>query len=113
QSGNHWHQIFNDRSSLPRNHKETRHLVANSRPTLDSTRLLARAALKKSLKKDEYIHKTILNNSDSTSYMQEGVEKVQLQFIGCGDAFGSGGRFNTCFHIAGANTNFLIDSGFF
>lgn len=36
---------------------------------------------------------------------------MQLQFVGCGDAFGSGGRFNTCFHVSGARTNFLIDCG--
>lgn len=36
---------------------------------------------------------------------------MQLQFIGCGDAFGSGGRFNTCLHFTGADTNFLIDCG--
>jgi ribonuclease BN (tRNA processing enzyme) len=36
---------------------------------------------------------------------------MQLQFVGCGDAFGSGGRFNTCFHIVGEQTNFLIDCG--
>ncbi|MEN3347405.1 MAG: hypothetical protein V7632_1040 [Bradyrhizobium sp.] len=36
---------------------------------------------------------------------------MQLQFVGCGDAFGSGGRFNTCFHVAGARVNFLIDCG--
>jgi ribonuclease BN (tRNA processing enzyme) len=36
---------------------------------------------------------------------------MRLQFIGCGDAFGSGGRFNTCFHVSGARTNFLIDCG--
>ena len=36
---------------------------------------------------------------------------MQLQFVGCGDAFGSGGRFNTCFHVTGAQTNFLIDCG--
>lgn len=36
---------------------------------------------------------------------------MQLQFLGCGDAFGSGGRFNTCFHLTGANVNFLIDCG--
>ena len=36
---------------------------------------------------------------------------MQLQFIGCGDAFGSGGRFNTCFHLTGRCTNFLIDCG--
>lgn len=36
---------------------------------------------------------------------------MQVQFIGCGDAFGSGGRFNTCFHVTGERANFLIDCG--
>lgn len=36
---------------------------------------------------------------------------LSLQFIGCGDAFGSGGRFNTCFHVTGETVNFLIDCG--
>lgn len=36
---------------------------------------------------------------------------LSLQFIGCGDAFGSGGRFNTCFHLVGEQTNLLIDCG--
>ena len=36
---------------------------------------------------------------------------MRLQFIGSGDAFGSGGRFNTCFHLTGARTNALIDCG--
>ena len=36
---------------------------------------------------------------------------MHLQFVGCGDAFGSGGRFNTCFHVVGGGTNFLIDCG--
>ncbi len=36
---------------------------------------------------------------------------LSLQFIGCGDAFGSGGRFNTCFHLTGDSTNLLIDCG--
>jgi ribonuclease BN (tRNA processing enzyme) len=36
---------------------------------------------------------------------------MQLQFIGCGDALGSGGRANTCFHVTGASVNFLIDCG--
>src|SRR4051794_23590189 len=36
---------------------------------------------------------------------------MQLQFIGCGDALGSGGRTNTCFHITGNAVNFLIDCG--
>jgi ribonuclease BN (tRNA processing enzyme) len=36
---------------------------------------------------------------------------MQLRFVGCGDAFGSGGRCNTCFHVTGENVNFLIDCG--
>ncbi|HVV42836.1 MAG TPA: MBL fold metallo-hydrolase [Nitrobacter sp.] len=36
---------------------------------------------------------------------------MQVHFIGCGDAFGSGGRFNTCFHVTGERTNLLIDCG--
>jgi ribonuclease BN (tRNA processing enzyme) len=36
---------------------------------------------------------------------------MHLQFVGCGDAFGSGGRFNTCFHLAGQKINALIDCG--
>ncbi|MDO8401116.1 MAG: MBL fold metallo-hydrolase [Bradyrhizobium sp.] len=36
---------------------------------------------------------------------------MQLQFVGCGDAFGSGGRQNTCFHVTGHRVNFLIDCG--
>ncbi len=36
---------------------------------------------------------------------------MQVQFVGCGDALGSGGRFNTCFHVTGERVNFLIDCG--
>ena len=36
---------------------------------------------------------------------------MQLRFVGCGDALGSGGRSNTCFHVTGAHVNFLIDCG--
>ena len=36
---------------------------------------------------------------------------MHLQFVGCGDAFGSGGRLNTCFHVVGEGANFLIDCG--
>lgn len=36
---------------------------------------------------------------------------MQLRFVGCGDAFGSGGLFNTCFHVSGISANFLIDCG--
>ncbi|HEV2541775.1 MAG TPA: MBL fold metallo-hydrolase [Methylobacterium sp.] len=40
---------------------------------------------------------------------------MRLQVLGCGDAFGSGGRFNTCFHVdasdAAQTGAFLIDCG--
>ena len=36
---------------------------------------------------------------------------MRLQFVGCGDALGSGGRYNTCFHVMGDQVNFLIDCG--
>ena len=37
---------------------------------------------------------------------------MRLQFLGSGDAFGSGGRFNTCFHLERARQgNVLIDCG--
>jgi ribonuclease BN (tRNA processing enzyme) len=36
---------------------------------------------------------------------------MQLRFVGCGDALGSGGRYNTCFHVTGERVNFLIDCG--
>ena len=37
---------------------------------------------------------------------------MRLQFLGSGDAFGSGGRFNTCFHLERqAHGNVLIDCG--
>jgi len=36
---------------------------------------------------------------------------VDVQFLGSGDAFGTGGRFNTCFHVLGQYNSFLIDCG--
>jgi ribonuclease BN (tRNA processing enzyme) len=36
---------------------------------------------------------------------------MHLQFVGCGDAFGSGGRFNTCFNLVGRDFSALIDCG--
>jgi ribonuclease BN (tRNA processing enzyme) len=36
---------------------------------------------------------------------------MRLQFVGCGDALGSGGRYNTCFHLTGDTVNCLIDCG--
>ena len=37
--------------------------------------------------------------------------QVQLQFLGSGDAFGSGGRFQTCLLLGGAGGSLLIDCG--
>ncbi len=36
---------------------------------------------------------------------------MRLTFLGSGDAFGSGGRFNTCFYVEADGTNFLVDCG--
>lgn len=36
---------------------------------------------------------------------------MQLTFVGFGEAFGSGGRFNTCVYVEAANTRFLIECG--
>jgi ribonuclease BN (tRNA processing enzyme) len=36
---------------------------------------------------------------------------MRLTVVGCGDAFGSGGRLQTCYHVATAETCFLIDCG--
>ncbi len=36
---------------------------------------------------------------------------IQVRFIGSGDAFGSGGRFNTCIMISSLEEKFLVDCG--
>lgn len=36
---------------------------------------------------------------------------MRLTVVGCGDAFGSGGRYNTCFRLEAAGKTFLIDCG--
>jgi len=36
---------------------------------------------------------------------------MQLTVIGCGDAFGAGGRLQTCFHVRSKAASFLIDCG--
>jgi len=45
--------------------------------------------------------------SDGTS----GATAMRVQFVGCGDAFGSGGRFNTCIHVSTKDRTFLLDCG--
>ncbi len=39
------------------------------------------------------------------------MSEVVLQFLGSGDAFGSGGRFQTCFQLIGPGGSLLIDCG--
>jgi ribonuclease BN (tRNA processing enzyme) len=36
---------------------------------------------------------------------------MKLTVVGCGDAFGSGGRLQTCYHVVTSATSFLIDCG--
>ena len=36
---------------------------------------------------------------------------MKLTVVGSGDAFGSGGRLQTCYHVEAARTRFLIDCG--
>jgi ribonuclease BN (tRNA processing enzyme) len=36
---------------------------------------------------------------------------MKLTVVGCGDAFGSGGRLQTCFYVEAAPARFLIDCG--
>jgi ribonuclease BN (tRNA processing enzyme) len=36
---------------------------------------------------------------------------MELTVVGCGDAFGSGGRLQTCFYVKTAGGSFLIDCG--
>src|SRR5437762_2999841 len=37
--------------------------------------------------------------------------QVAVRFLGCGDTFGSGGRFQTCFYVQSEEARFLIDCG--
>ena len=39
------------------------------------------------------------------------MNKVVIKFLGCGDNFGSGGRFQTCILVRSNETTFLIDCG--
>jgi len=39
------------------------------------------------------------------------MSELRLRFLGSGDAFGSGGRFQTCLHLEGPDGNLLIDCG--
>ena len=43
--------------------------------------------------------------------LRGGATSTTLAVVGCGDAFGSGGRLQTCFHVSSGDTRFLIDCG--
>lgn len=45
------------------------------------------------------------------SIMDEESGNVKLHTIGNGDAFGSGGHFQTCFYVHSSNYHFLVDCG--
>ena len=38
-------------------------------------------------------------------------DAVSVQFLGCGDAFGSGGRLQTCIYVNSGSARFLLDCG--
>ena len=40
-----------------------------------------------------------------------GVSGVTVRFLGSGDAFGSGGRFQACIHVRSQSANLLLDCG--
>lgn len=39
------------------------------------------------------------------------MSQVEVRFLGSGDAFGSGGRFQACIHVRAGGTQFLLDCG--
>src|SRR5919199_3572397 len=39
------------------------------------------------------------------------MSQVHLQFLGSGDAFGSGGRLQTCIYVDAGSDRFLVDCG--
>jgi ribonuclease BN (tRNA processing enzyme) len=39
------------------------------------------------------------------------MNEMTVRLLGCGDAFGSGGRFQTCIHVQGKSGQWLIDCG--
>ena len=64
------------------------------------------------------LHRSIYKNEASFS-LTHGAERVQsaggtlieVQFLGSGDAFGSGGRFQTCVLLSSADGQLLLDCG--
>lgn len=48
---------------------------------------------------------------DPASIPDSAPRRIELQFIGSGDAFASGGRFQTCLRLSGAGEAVLVDCG--
>src|SRR5262245_35726680 len=48
---------------------------------------------------------------DALSWKEKVMTEVEVMFLGSGDAFGSGGRFQTCILVKTPTSNFLIDCG--
>lgn len=53
----------------------------------------------------DFARKSLLNMDDNK------MDKVIVEVLGCGDAFASGGSFNTCYYVHSKNYRFLIDCG--
>jgi ribonuclease BN (tRNA processing enzyme) len=49
--------------------------------------------------------------ADAHNVSPSTAEKVRLRFLGSGDNFGSGGRFQACIHVDTGTTRFLMDCG--
>jgi ribonuclease BN (tRNA processing enzyme) len=60
------------------------------------------------LSRRRYHHHHLIS---ACSHWVETMSQVELQFLGSGDAFGSGGRFQTCLLLRGAGDPVLIDCG--
>jgi ribonuclease BN (tRNA processing enzyme) len=52
-----------------------------------------------------------MNRIWDTPNTSQGSRFMLVKFLGCGDAFGSGGRLNTCFLVNRGDASFLIDCG--
>jgi ribonuclease BN (tRNA processing enzyme) len=53
----------------------------------------------------------MIDTSSPRDASPEATRKVRLRFLGSGDNFGSGGRFQACIHVDAGKTRFLLDCG--
>lgn len=57
------------------------------------------------------VRQLLLVYLDKKGEMSMANTSVSLRCVGTGDAFGSGGRLNSCFHLAAAGEQLLLDCG--